>query len=56
MSGGVISTTTFVAIEFFAFFGGVMWFAWRQGKIMERSIAEDRRAERERVEQREPTD
>jgi hypothetical protein len=47
----MISTSTLVAIEFLAFFGGLLWFGWRQSKLMERSIAEDTRraAEAERA-------
>jgi len=39
----VISTNMLVGIEFLAFFGGLLWFGWRQAKLMERAVAEDKR-------------
>lgn len=42
MSGGLISSSTFIGIELFAFFGGILWFGWTQAKRMERLLAEDK--------------
>jgi len=39
----VISTNVLVGIEFVAFFGAILWFGWRQAKLMERAVAEDKR-------------
>lgn len=39
----MISTNVLVGIEFLGFFGAILWFGWRQAKLMERSLAEDKR-------------
>lgn len=39
----MISTNVLVGIEFVAFFGGLLWFGWRQARLMERAVAEDKR-------------
>ena len=39
----MISTNVLVGIEFVAFFGAILWFGWRQAKLMERSLDADKR-------------
>ncbi len=46
----MISTNMLVGIEFVAFFGGLLWFGWRQAKLMERANAEAKRKDAARGE------
>lgn len=39
----MISTSVLMGIEFFGFFGFLLWFGWSQARAMGRSLAEDAR-------------